>query len=453
MKTAFIGLVFCILSGVVVGAERWAVVDEEKAPAVPDMLPLCTDARRDVRFELKLGVRPTAASPAAELFRDLKAMTDSPAFEFVWTHAWMNPWAGDGDKRFVTNVNGRIVAKPLSEIRLTNRICEETGVAPRLYYSDLAGIVGSWHRDEYYDINRKGFAQVIRKAWRDYRGVCVFSWHMDHPCTTNGFYHASYRYKCAEHRNVIKAILDDERWECGLGQIKGPARKVAFASPRHWFVAQLEEVAKFVNSLNDENGKPIPVIIRYPHEMDGAWFWWGDTWCTPAEFIALCRFEADTLRRLCGRDRILFAYDPDKCWQELGAPDDGKKNFLTWYPGDEYADIVGFDDYSIGLGNNDRDADNKEKETIRKLRIVSAFASEHGKIAALTETGINKPTRNDFYERLYRILTADGVRVAFVDTWGGEYTMPVKRPVIVESFKRFLKHPEVLTKRFIKSEK
>ena len=29
-----------------------------------------------------------------------------------------------------------------------------------------------------------------------------------------------------------------------------------------------------VNGLVDASGRPIPVILRYPHEMDGGWFWW-----------------------------------------------------------------------------------------------------------------------------------------------------------------------------------
>ena len=63
-------------------------------------------------------------------------------------------------------------------------------------------------------------------------------------------------------------------------------------------------------------------------------------------------------------------------------------------------------------------------ETIRKLRLISDFAKAHGHVAALTETG-GKNKRDDFWVHLHGILTAEGVRCAFVDTWGGCYgTVP-----------------------------
>ena len=107
--------------------------------------------------------------------------------------------------------------------------------------------------------------------------------------------------------------------------------------------------------------------------MDGNWFWWGRGWCSPSEFIALCRLEADTLRELCGTEQLLFAYDPDRLWKDLGAPDDGGCNFLTWYPGDAYVDIVGCDDYSIGTGRSDKEARANEEASVRRFRIISKF--------------------------------------------------------------------------------
>lgn len=377
------------------------------------------------------------ASPASELLQDLKASMTGGRFDFSWTHVWMTPWPVDGDARFAEN-----------DAFFENGVAAATCAAPRFYYSDLAGIVGTWHSDDYYKTNRKSFASVIKKAWKEYRGVCVFSWHMDHPCCTNRFPQCSYRYKCKEHRNVVKAILEDEKWPCGTGQIKGMERNAGYDSPRAWFFRQLKDAAAFFKTLVDEDGNRIPVIVRFPHEMDGNWFWWGRGWCSPSEFIALCRLEADTLRELCGTEQLLFAYDPDRLWKDLGAPDDGGCNFLTWYPGDAYVDIVGCDDYSIGTGRSDKEARANEEASVRRFRIISKFAVEHGKAAALTETGINKGTRDDFYESLLRIVTAPDVDVAFVNTWGDAYTMPPDRPVIVEGLKRFLSCPKVMTKRY-----
>lgn len=382
-------------------------------------------------------------TPAQTALDDLKAIAASPNFEFAWTHVWMSPWPMYGDETNMIDVKGKPQPKPLGDTVLKNHIAEAIGVGPRIYYSDLAGIAGSWHSDRYYEVNRASFAAVIRKAWKDHRGICVFSWHMDHPCTTNGFRQCAYRYKCAEHKNVIKAILDDEKWPCGTGQIDGKGHRAPYASPRAWFMKELEDVAAFFNTLVDEDGNKIPVIVRFGHEQDGGWFWWGKGWCSPAEFVAISRLEVETLRRLCGEGQILFAYTPDRCWSQLGKEGDGGSNFLSWYPGDAYTDIVGFDDYSIGKGKTDADADRNFNETLRKLRLVSAFADERGKVAAITECGC-EGARDDFYDRFFRLATAEGVKVAFADTWGGKYTMP-DNPKIVEGLKSMVRKPQVLT--------
>lgn len=388
-----------------------------------------------------------SVSPAQAVLRDLRAKGASDSFYFAWTHVWMSPWSSVGDRRHVVEKNGQVVSKPVDEVELRDGIAEAIGVAPKLYYSDLASLVGNLDSGCYYEVNRAAFSAAIRKAWKAYGGVCVFSWHMDHPCSIGGFQRSAYRHKCTEHKNVVKAILRDENWSGGCGRNHGKDGRLAVASPRAWFMKQLADVAAFFNTLVDENGVKIPVIVRYGHEMDGDWFWWGSGWCTAAEFAAFCRLEADVLRRLCGNDQILFAYTPDRTWKDLGCPDDGGRNFLTWYPGDGYVDIVGFDDYSIGKGKTDEQAKANFAETLRKLRIVSEYADARGKAAALTECGC-VGTRDDVYDSIFRLMTADGVKAAFADTWGGKFTMPEDNPRIVEGLKAFVRKSRVLTESY-----
>ena len=127
----------------------------------------------------------------------------------------------------------------------------------------------------------------------------------------------------------------------------------------------------------------------------------------------------------------------------MGAEGDGGHNFLSWYAGDAYTDIIGFDDYSIGKGETDEKADANFNETLRKLRLVSAYADAHGKVMGITETGC-KDARSDFWARLLRLATAEGVNCAFVDTWGGPWTFP-DSPEGVEDQRRFVSSPAVMT--------
>ena len=152
---------------------------------------------------------------------------------------------------------------------------------------------------------------------------------------------------------------------------------------------------------------------------------------------------ADYLREKCGRDYLLFAYTPDRTWKEMGAEGDGGHNFLSWYPGDAYVDVLGFDDYSIGKGNTAAKAEENFNETLRKLRLVSVFAREHGKVCGITETGC-KDANDDFWTRLLRLATAEGVACAFVNTWGGPWTLPANEAGIQDQ-RRFIDSGSVLT--------
>lgn len=330
------------------------------------------------------------------------------SFHWAWTEEWTT-WGSVAEGEWP---------------RFRTRIGALTGRMPLVMYYDLGTMTGSRMDRAAFADHARVMSEAIRTHWRACRGIPVFSWHMDHPCTTNGFPQAWYRYKCKEHPHVIRDILDGTKYPCGRHWQWRPDTQEPCESPRAWYFRSLDDIAAFFNRLVDDDGNRIPVVMRYGHEMDGAWFWWGKGWCTPDEFVRFSRMTADYLRSKCGRDALLFAYTPDRTWQELGAEGDGGANFLSWYPGDDYVDVLGFDDYSIGKGAGEK-AEANFAETLRKLRLVSAFAREHGKVAAITETGC-KDANDDFWTRLLRLGTADGVEVAFADTWGGPWTMPAE---------------------------
>ena len=366
----------------------------------------------DVRGgRLTARVRRSAAGTVnhgPEVFARLQAAARARSFLWAWTEEWTT-WGSVSDGEWP---------------RFGTRIGTLTGRMPQVMYYDLATMTGSRMDRAAFADHARVMSEAIRTHWRACRGIPVFSWHMDHPCTTNGFPQSWYRYKCKEHPHVIRDILDGTKYPCGQHWQWRPETQTPCASPREWYFRSLDDIAAFFNRLVDDDGNRIPVVMRYGHEMDGAWFWWGKGWCTPDEFVRFSRMTADYLRAKCGRDALFFAYTPDRTWKELGAEGDGGTNFLSWYPGDAYVDVVGFDDYSIGKGKGEK-AETNFAETLRKLRLVSAFARERGKVAAITETGC-KDANDDFWTRLLRLGTSDGVEVAFADTWGGPWTMPAE---------------------------
>jgi len=393
---------------------------------------------------LAIGVSCAEASFKDDVFLQLRETAASTNYYWAWTYPWLNHGDARGDGAHADRKDGRVFPKPVGSVKLATGYQRFAGGRRAvLNYADLASLVGTWHSDDYYRINRVSLTAAIRQQWHEFGGVQVFNWHMDHPYCTNGFRSASYRYKSeGENRNVIRQILDGTGGPCGTDTMHGRGNRRAFANPREWFMASLKDVADFFNGLVDEQGRKIPVILRYPHECDGSWFWWGRGWCSTDEFRRFCRMEADYLRQACGPDQILFAYTPDRTWRDFGKEGDSDNTFLAYYPGDAYVDLIGLDDYSIGNGS-DEAVEKNLTETVRKLRLMSDFAAMRGKVACISEAG-GRHKRDDFWVYLHRAATAPGVRVAFVDTWAGCYGTLPDTPASEADEKAFAVRPQVL---------
>ena len=102
----------------------------------------------------------------------------------------------------------------------------------------------------------------------------------------------------------------------------------------------LSKLATYIKSLKGPEGELIPVIFRPYHEHTGSWFWWG---------------------------------------------------------GDDYVDILGFDTYhrnapfsdSVFIAN-----------TKRMVATIKKLGTEKNKLYAITETGLERVTENDWWTRI-----------------------------------------------------
>lgn len=173
------------------------------------------------------------------------------------------------------------------------------------------------------------------------------------------------------------------------------------------FVKQLDEVARFFASLKDEHGNLIPLIFRPWHEMGGSWFWWGRKHCTPDDYKKLFVFTVEYLRNTKGLNNLVISYSPDG---EFSSVDD----YLTFYPGDEYADMLGFDDYDSNPEHN------WPESVAQKLRTVIGLANQKGKLAAFAETGNeNLKDTTWFTNRLAKALEPADIQsqLSYVLVW------------------------------------
>lgn len=158
------------------------------------------------------------------------------------------------------------------------------------------------------------------------------------------------------------------------------------------FVGWLDLVAGFINSLETADGVKVPVIFRPWHEHTGSWFWWGQKNCTTEEFIALWRLTVDRLREQ-GVTNALYAYstgteaggDPEK-WMER-------------YPGDDYIDLLGLDFYCSSPNSEEEACTQYIEKAEKHVAMLCQIAKEHGKAAAVTETGYEGVKTADWWTK------------------------------------------------------
>lgn len=172
------------------------------------------------------------------------------------------------------------------------------------------------------------------------------------------------------------------------------------------FISSLDRIALFCKSIKGSRGESIPIIFRPWHEHNGDWFWWGEAHCSIQEYKELWQYTVNYLVEEKQVDNLLFTYSPDVFYN--------KAKYLQRYPGDEYIDILGFDDYQ----------DVKNESTLDKFQeqliYVVEMAEERNKIAALTETGLERITKDNWFTTfLEEPIISDEVskKIAYAVVW------------------------------------
>jgi mannan endo-1,4-beta-mannosidase len=259
-----------------------------------------------------------------------------------------------------------------------------TGVRPAVYGWDFSNIVNFYTGDK-MAYERRVIRQLAIEAYNR-GGVNTFSWHYHNPVAKEGIW-----------------------WN----QAPVPAVTAILPGGSHHDVYKqsLRELAAYAHSLVGADGKEIPVIFRPFHEMNGDWFWWGKGHCTVSEYKQLYQFTVKYLRDSLSVHNFLYAWSPDRAFSN-------EQQYLEYYPGDQYVDILGMDNYydlspgvdpSIAAG---------------KLKIVSDYVVRKKKVAAFTETGLNTlPVDNWFMGNLLPALKRNAPELAYVMLWSNTTDM------------------------------
>ena len=258
-------------------------------------------------------------------------------------------------------------------------------------YSTTQIARGEGLEDAYYKI----------KLFHDMGGFNTLEWHAKNP------YGGDYSWENHPDKsiNVVEAILPS-------------------GEKHQEFLIQLDHLAAFFNTLVDDDGKKIPIIFRPWHEHTGSWFWWGKENCSEEEYIQLWQFTVNYLSEEKGVNNLLYAYSPDKI--------DTVEEYLYGYPGDEYIDILGLDNY----GDLRQNATNMPR-FVNMLEIIVSLANEKNKPAALTETGAftvdgqaTMPEDDWFTQKLLNGIMSNEIsrQISYVMVWRNQSTSHFHAP-------------------------
>ena len=169
-------------------------------------------------------------------------------------------------------------------------ICNASGKLPAIRGLD-------YMNDDFRGVNRRA------QEWFKRGGIVTICWHCG----------ADFR---GSHRESLRSNLD---WQNALSSGTPENKKL---------LEGMDKAARALAQLQDEG---VTVLWRPFHEFDGGWFWWGKG--SPEDFVQLWRMMYRRYTETFHLNNLIWV------WTAQTGDD-------VWYPGDEFVDIVGRDNYA-----------------------------------------------------------------------------------------------------------
>ncbi|MEA5425919.1 glycoside hydrolase family 26 protein [Arcicella lustrica] len=294
-----------------------------------------------------------------------------------------------------------------------------TGSHPAVIGVDFSGLSGRSKEQiaKTAEALRKNVVDTYNRG-----GIITVAWHFSNPASEGGFY-----------------------WKDSVSLASMALIKPG-GSHHEKYKEILKTVADFAHSVKGQDGTLAPMIFRPYHEFDGDWFWWGKSYCSREDFISVWQFTITYLRDSLDVHNFIYAFSPDCKFTT-------EQEFLERYPGDEWVDMLGMDNYA-DFGRNGK---YNLALGIKKLKIVSDYAKKANRLAALTETGLESiPNPTWWTETLLKALKSEKMNLAYVLVWRNDvkspthFYAPFPTQTSVPDFLKFYDDPYTLFEKDLK---
>ena len=319
-----------------------------------------------VTFAKRTPIDPQATQETKALFNNLwKLSKNHTLFGHQHDTQYGHGWFGDANRSDVKSV---------------------TGSYPAVIGVDFSDFSGKGP-----DAAEKAKADVRQNVIDTYNrgGVTTACWHFNNPLSKGGFYWVDSLSKASVQDLIPGRIANNQYKEI------------------------LKGIGNWAHTIRGADGKLVPIIFRPFHENDGDWFWWGKSHTKQEDFVAIWRFTVTYLRDSLGVHNFIYAFSPDAKFTT-------EAQYLERYPGDAYADMLGMDNYG-DMGRDRYDLPTAAK----KLKVISDYAINHGKLAAFTETGLETiPNPTWWTGTLLKTMKTSNIRLCYVLVWRNDRSSP-----------------------------
>lgn len=176
---------------------------------------------------------------------------------------------------------------------------------------------------------------------------------------------------------------------------------------RAYFEEAMKDLAEQLLRLQDAG---VPIIFRPLHEAQGnegnygdgtSWFWWGDRGSDV--YKGIWKLLYNTLTETYGLHNIIWEFNSYNY-----------SNSPTWYPGDEYVDIVAYDKYNVQNNRDDGLSSGPNLSAISSIYNYLVELTGGKKMVAMAE--------NDTIPALDN-LTVENAGWLYFCPWYGEHLM------------------------------
>ena len=176
---------------------------------------------------------------------------------------------------------------------------------------------------------------------------------------------------------------------------------------RAYFEEAMKDLAEQLLKLQDAG---VPIIFRPLHEAQGnegnygngtSWFWWGDRGSDV--YKEIWKLLYNTLTETYGLHNIIWEFNSYNY-----------SNSPTWYPGDEYVDIVAYDKYNVQNNRDDGLSSGPNLSAISSIYNYLVELTGGKKMVAMAE--------NDTIPALDN-LTVENAGWLYFCPWYGEHLM------------------------------